>query len=227
MVNETELKQRFKRAAFIASSPDLEHATPDQGFEIAFAGRSNAGKSSAINVLTDQHDLARVSKTPGRTQHLVFFDLGEQRRLVDLPGYGYAKVPEAVKASLGKMIDRYLRERQTLQALVLIMDIRHPLTDFDWQMLRWAQGRKLPMLALLTKSDKLKRGPALDQLRAVKAEIARTDINVAVELFSAETKLNVPQIRWQLAYFLRWAEALPSPAQKLKASTKLNPAAAQ
>ena len=129
----------YHRAKFINSAPRLQDAPPDQGREIAFAGRSNAGKSSAINTLVQQNALARVSKTPGRTQLLNFFQIDEQRKLVDLPGYGYAKVPEAIKKDWGKMMETYLSQRQALYGIVLVMDIRHPLTDFDWQMIEWCQ----------------------------------------------------------------------------------------
>lgn len=209
MVNETELKQRFKSAAFIASSPTVAQCPPDGGFEVAFAGRSNAGKSSAINALTDQGDLARVSKTPGRTQHLVFFDLSQNRRLVDLPGYGYAKVPEAIRTAWRGVIDEYLRERVALQGLVLVMDIRLPFTDFDQQMLAWTKARGLATLVLLTKSDKLKRGPALDVLRKVKKELPNHAPNATVELFSAETKTGVQIARWKLAEWYNWATPKP------------------
>jgi GTP-binding protein len=210
MLTENELKQRFKRAHFIGSSPTLNNVPPDVGYEVAFAGRSNAGKSSAINALTDQHELARVSKTPGRTQHLVFFDMSQERRLVDLPGYGYAKVPDAIRMAWRQVIDQYLRERVSLQGLVLLMDIRHPMTDFDQQMLAWTHARALPTLVLLTKSDKLNRGPALDVFRKVKRVLADAFPNAEIELFSSETKAGVGNARWKIAQWCRWAEPLSS-----------------
>ena len=136
------------------SIPDPQQAPPDAGYEVAFAGRSNAGKSSALNALTQRKSLARTSKTPGRTQHLVFFELDGERRLVDLPGYGYAKVPEKVRRHWGLAMETYLSGRESLRGLVLMMDVRHPLTDFDKQMLQWCQHAGMPVHILLTKADK-------------------------------------------------------------------------
>src|SRR5690606_52378 len=145
---------------FLKSAPTLKECPDDIGAEVAFAGRSNAGKSSAINALTRQGKLARTSKTPGRTQLVNFFTLGPDKRLVDLPGYGYAKVPLAMKREWDRHLADYLQHRQSLKALVLLMDIRHPLQEYDWQMVRWAGEGGLPMQLLLTKADKLKNGPA-------------------------------------------------------------------
>ena len=206
MVNETELKQRFRQAQFIKSTPTLDGVPPDVGVEIAFAGRSNAGKSSAINALTEHPQLARVSKTPGRTQHLVFFDVSRERRLVDLPGYGYAKVPEAMRKQWRSVIDGYLRERKSLRALVLMMDIRVPMTPFDQQMLSWANTRGLETLILLTKADKLKRGPGLNVLQQVQKALRDQQFNARIELFSAHTKHGVKDVRWNLAAWLGWAQ---------------------
>ncbi|MGZ8189671.1 MAG: ribosome biogenesis GTP-binding protein YihA/YsxC, partial [Methylococcaceae bacterium] len=127
----------YNQAKFIISSPHLKDTPADQGREVAFAGRSNAGKSSAINTLTRQNALARISKTPGRTQMLNFFEINALRRFVDLPGYGYAKVPLAVKEKWHKLMETYLTGRKSLCAIVLVMDVRHPLTEFDWQMVDW------------------------------------------------------------------------------------------
>ena len=204
MVNETELKQRFRAARFSTSTPSLNDLPAAFGAEVAFAGRSNSGKSSAINALTEQPQLARVSKTPGRTQHLVFFDLGAERRLVDLPGYGYAKVPEAMRAQWRELIDGYLREREILRGLVLLMDIRLPLTPFDRQMLAWTGARDLPVLALLTKSDKLSRGPALEVLRKTQKDLAELGLKAQLQLFSSETGAGVKEARWHLADWLNW-----------------------
>jgi GTP-binding protein len=202
MVNETELKQRFRGAQFSLSTPSLAGLPADIGHEVAFAGRSNAGKSSAINALTEHPQLARVSKTPGRTQHLVFFDMQRERRLVDLPGYGYAKVPEAIREQWRGVIDGYLRDRKSLSALVLMMDIRLPLTPFDQQMLTWTQARRLPVLILLTKSDKLKRGPALNVLRQTKKAMQQQGFDAELILFSSETKTGVQDARWKIANWL-------------------------
>jgi GTP-binding protein len=150
----------YHRAHFLKSAAKLSHTPPDSGYEVAFAGRSNAGKSSALNTLCSQKSLARTSKTPGRTQLLNFFTLDEQRRLVDLPGYGYAKVNESIKKQWQKSLADYIENRQCLRGLILLMDIRHPLTPFDLQMLQWNTHHGLPTHILLTKADKLKRGAA-------------------------------------------------------------------
>jgi GTP-binding protein len=205
MVNEAELKKRFREAQFIKSTPTLAGLPPDVGAEIAFAGRSNAGKSSAINALTEHPQLARVSKTPGRTQHLVFFDVSRERRLVDLPGYGYAKVPEAMRLEWRGVIDGYLRDRTSLRGLVLMMDIRLPMTPFDVQMLEWTTARKLETQILLTKADKLNRGPGLNVLKQVEKALKDRGFTAQIELFSAPTKQGVQPVRWQLAKWLDWA----------------------
>ena len=205
MVNEAELKKRFREAQFIKSTPTLAGLPPDVGAEIAFAGRSNAGKSSAINALTEHPQMARVSKTPGRTQHLVFFDVSRERRLVDLPGYGYAKVPEAMRLEWRGVIDGYLRDRTSLRGLVLMMDIRLPMTPFDIQMLQWTNARNLETQILLTKADKLNRGPGLNVLKQVEKSLKEHGFNAQIELFSAPTKQGVQPVRWQLAKWLDWA----------------------
>ena len=175
---------RYNIAQFEKSVPRPEQAPEDSGREVAFAGRSNAGKSSALNRLTCQKSLARISKTPGRTQHLVFFRLDDERRLVDLPGYGFAKVPDKVKQEWAASLEKYLQERQSLQGLILLMDVRHPLTEFDQKMLHWCLHANMPVHVLLTKADKLKRGAAQNALLAVKRELADLPL-VTVQLFSA------------------------------------------
>ncbi|MGR8930072.1 MAG: ribosome biogenesis GTP-binding protein YihA/YsxC [Gammaproteobacteria bacterium] len=184
----------YHQATFINSAPRLRDAPPDQGREVAFAGRSNAGKSSAINTLVQQNALARVSKTPGRTQLLNFFEIDSTRKLVDLPGYGYAKVPESVKREWQKMMENYLHNRQALCGIVLVMDIRHPLTEFDWQMIEWCENSKLPLHILLTKADKLKYGAAKNTLLKVQKELGRIDIVVTLQLFSALNKTGIDDI---------------------------------
>lgn len=175
---------RYNIAQFEKSVPRPDQAPADSGLEVAFAGRSNAGKSSALNRLTCQKSLARISKTPGRTQHLVFFRLDDERRLVDLPGYGFAKVPEKVKREWGIQLEKYLQERHSLQGLILLMDVRHPMTEFDQQMLQWSIHANMPVHILLTKADKLKRGAAQNSLLKVKRYI--TDLpNITVQLFSS------------------------------------------
>jgi GTP-binding protein len=181
----------------------MDQIPPDEGREVAFAGRSNAGKSSAVNTLCGQRQLARTSKTPGRTQQLIFFDLGAGRRLVDLPGYGYAKVSEGVKLRWQELMAAYLRRRRSLSGLVLVMDVRHPLTAFDRQMLAWSRGSDLPVLLLLTKADKLKRGPAHSQLEVVRKMVADEGERVGVELFSSLHKQGVEAVHAALDRWLR------------------------
>ncbi|WP_295880262.1 ribosome biogenesis GTP-binding protein YihA/YsxC [uncultured Thiohalocapsa sp.] len=197
----------FQRAAFLTAAAARAGTPPDSGWEVAFAGRSNAGKSSAINRICHQRRLARTSRTPGRTQQLVFFRLDDERRLVDLPGYGFAKVSLAVKAGWQALMEDYLRRRQCLRGLVVVMDIRHPLTDIDRHMLAWGDAARLPMLVLLTKADKLKRGAMQQQCRMVQGALAGQGI--AVEAFSAETGLGVEAAQARLADWL----ALPETAQ--------------
>ncbi|MFK7160222.1 ribosome biogenesis GTP-binding protein YihA/YsxC [Marinospirillum sp. MEB164] len=188
--------QLYAQAQYLLSAPSLKECPEDTGWEVAFAGRSNAGKSSALNCLTSAR-LARTSKTPGRTQLINFFSLDEQRRLVDLPGYGYAKVPEAMRRQWGEQLGRYILERQALRGFVLLMDIRHPLTDYDWQLIQVAHQRDLCLLVLLTKSDKLKRGPAKNQLLAVQQQLEEEGIAAQVALFSSlKSEGCAPVWRW-------------------------------
>jgi GTP-binding protein len=175
----------YRQARFLLSAARVSQCPQDIGWEVAFAGRSNAGKSSAINSLTGQRKLARTSRTPGRTQLINFFSVGEQQRLVDLPGYGFAKVPRAVKDAWNRQLEGYLRSRRSLRGLVLLSDVRHPLTDFDQQMLAWAQQCVMPVHLLLTKADKLKRGPAKSTLLTVRGKLAPLGDLVSVQLFSA------------------------------------------
>jgi GTP-binding protein len=191
-----ELTKFFRRAAFRLAAGRRSQLPEDVGFEVAFAGRSNAGKSTAINVLCDQNGLARTSKTPGRTQQLVVFDLDEEHRLIDLPGYGYAKVPAAMRQDWRDLVDGFLRERQFLSGLVLLSDVRQALTDFDRQMLSWCASRQLPCLLLLTKADKLKRGPAASQLQKIRHELSTSHPSeVTVQLFSALHKQGLDSAR--------------------------------
>lgn len=184
----------YHQAKFLKSSPSLKDTPPDIGKEIAFAGRSNAGKSSAINTLTRQNSLARTSKTPGRTQLLNFFEINEEIRFVDLPGYGYAKVPEAVKKQWHLLMEIYMNERQSLCAIVLVMDVRHPLTEFDWQMVEWCQHKGLALHILLTKADKLTFGAAKNTLLQVQRSLKDVNIPVTVQLFSALKKTGVDEV---------------------------------
>jgi len=179
------MSQIYRQAHYTISATQLSELPPDTGIEVAFAGRSNAGKSSAINTITDQKSLARISKTPGRTQMINFFAMDEQRALVDLPGYGYAKVPEKMKIRWQQTLGKYLETRTTLQGLMLMMDIRHPLKEFDLQMILWANKADLDVHILLTKSDKLKRGAAMATLHKVTLELENKDLIATAQLFSS------------------------------------------
>ena len=183
----------YRQAKFLLSCPSLKGCPIDIGYEVIFAGRSNAGKSSAINTLTEQKKLAKVSRTPGRTQHLVFFDLGDDRRLVDLPGYGYAKVPDSVKQDWHQNMSEYFDNRQCIKAAILVMDCRHPFKPFDQMMLDWCVNSKVPIHILLTKSDKLKRGAAsAAKLSALK--VVKDLPSVSVQLFSSLKKVGVLEL---------------------------------
>jgi GTP-binding protein len=201
----------YQRARFLTAAARLDQAPTDTGREVAFAGRSNAGKSSAINVLCHQRRLARTSKTPGRTQQLVFFRLDDKRRLVDLPGYGYAKVSESIKDQWQRVMADYLRHRRSLAGLVVVMDIRHTLTPFDRQMLEWSRRADLPVLLLLTKSDKLKRGAASKALAEVRHAVAGEGERVAAETFSAHTGHGLSAVHHWLDRRLAAGEQEPRP----------------
>ena len=175
----------YRRARFLVSAARLEQAPPDTGFEVAFAGRSNAGKSSAINALCAQKGLARTSKTPGRTQLLNFFALDEDRRLVDLPGYGYAAVAASIRAEWQGAVAPYIERRRSLEGVVVLTDIRHPLRDLDLQLVDWASHLGRPVHVLLTKTDKLGRGKASATLLAARRTLAAFPQAPTAQLFSA------------------------------------------
>lgn len=179
------MNPRYRATRFLSSAHSLDQLPPDEGREVAFAGRSNAGKSSALNALTGQKALARISKTPGRTQLINLFQVEPGRFLVDLPGYGYAKVPEALRRHWRRTLAEYFERRRSLNGLILLMDIRHPLTEMDRQMLDWSRHRGLPCLVLLTKADKLKRGPAKATLLQVGRALERDHPHAQALLFSA------------------------------------------
>lgn len=190
----------LRRAEFLMSAPKLNLCVEDSGYEIAFAGRSNAGKSSAINALTHKKQLARASKTPGRTQMINFFHLGNpEQRLVDLPGYGYAAVPEEMKKVWQKELENYLIHRQSLQGLILLMDIRHPLQEFDRMMVEWAYSRQLFIHILLTKADKLNRGSAHKALEEVKLALKKMKVPCSVQLFSSLDKQGLAELATVIA----------------------------
>ncbi|MCU4675829.1 ribosome biogenesis GTP-binding protein YihA/YsxC [Catenovulum sp. 2E275] len=189
---------QYKHAKFKISSPNIDGLGDDSGYEVAFAGRSNAGKSSALNTLTEQKGLARTSKTPGRTQLINIFELDEERRLVDLPGYGFAKVPLEVKKKWQKSLGEYLQNRECLAGLVVLMDIRHPLKDLDQDLVFWAVDSGLPVLILLTKADKLKQGARNTVLKEVRKASINFEGDVDVELFSSLKGIGVKQLKNKL-----------------------------
>ena len=189
----------YPEARFIKSANKPDQFVPDTGAEVAFAGRSNAGKSSAINVIVNRRQFARTSKTPGRTQLVNFFHLRDGQRLVDLPGYGYAKVASNVRRHWADLMADYFEMRQSLRGMFLIVDIRRGLTDFDRQMLQFADAIGLPTHVLLTKTDKLKRGQAASTLHAVRRELGDT---ATVQHFSAQTRQGEDEARQTLEAFL-------------------------
>ena len=191
----------YRQAHYTISATQLSELPDDTGIEVAFAGRSNAGKSSAINTITDHRALARISKTPGRTQMINFFALDDERALVDLPGYGYAKVPEKMKIRWQQTLGKYLETRQSLKGLMLMMDIRHPLKEFDVQMVKWANNAELPVHILLTKADKLKHGAAMASLHSVEAQLKKLNLNAGVQLFSSLKKIGTEQAIAQLDHW--------------------------
>ena len=192
---------------FILGAAEPHQFPQDEVIEIAFAGRSNVGKSSAINALANRRKLARTSKTPGRTQQINFFTLGENARLVDLPGYGYAEVPLAIKNKWQKTIQNYLAQRTNLLVLVLLMDIRHPMTDLDKQMLEWAAKSELPTQVLLTKADKYKRGKVASTVLGVERQLAKFNGQFEVEPFSSLRYIGVHKMREQISEWIEQSTA--------------------
>jgi len=191
----------YRQANFLLGVASLSQIPPDTGREVAFAGRSNAGKSSALNSITDQRSLARTSKTPGRTQQMNYFSLPGEHYLVDLPGYGYAKVPIKVSKRWQEEIGRYLRSRQSLQGLILVMDCRHPLKEYDCQLLDWCFDAQLPAHILLSKADKLSRGAAAATLQKTRNELRHAypdDHLPTAQLFSALKKTGLDEVRARL-----------------------------
>jgi ribosome biogenesis GTP-binding protein YsxC/EngB len=200
----------YHRAEYLISAPSLRHLPEGILREVAFAGRSNAGKSSAINAITQRRGLARISKTPGRTQQMNVFALTDEVALVDLPGYGYAKVNDAMRAQWRRALPEYLRKRQALQGVMLIMDIRHPLTEHDLGMLALVQEANLPVHVLLSKADKLGRGAGLEALRKVQRALAEISPMATAQLFSATTRLGIDEAHAKLdAWLFPQAEKNP------------------
>ncbi len=205
----------FTKAYFSTSAPSIRECPPEVGYEVAFAGRSNAGKSSAINALINQK-LARTSKTPGRTQLINFFNLSDTQRLVDLPGYGYAKVSREQKEKWQRDLSEYLQKRQCLKGLVLLMDIRHPLQEFDTTMLDWAKRGHMPVHILLTKADKLSRSQSMNSLFAVKKELKQLglDKSTSIQCFSALKYAGLDDLKAKLQTWLAPESIAPEPEQE-------------
>lgn len=180
-------KPSYQKAKYLISCAELKQLPKDTGLEVAFIGRSNAGKSSALNTITGIKGLARTSQTPGRTQMINLFELDEQRRLVDLPGYGYAKAPRVLREKWTQNTNEYLKTRECLKGLVVVMDIRHPLKDSDQHIIDWAVSCNLPIHVLLTKADKLKSGAQKRTLREVKEFLSQFG-NVSVQTFSSQDR---------------------------------------
>lgn len=204
MTSEVVKHNPYRSANYVISAHTLKQLPADSGLEVAFAGRSNAGKSSAINTLTDQKSLARTSKTPGRTQQIVIFDIAEDRRIADLPGYGYAKVPEKLRAHWRQVMQQYFNQRRCLRGVVLVMDIRHPLRPFDEQMIQWCNHSGVKCHALLTKSDKLKRGPAQATLLKVRKQLPS---GASAQVFSSKSRAGLEEL---IARLNEWYEFVPT-----------------
>lgn len=199
----------YHRARFLESAAAIKQLPPaEDAHEVAFAGRSNAGKSSALNLICNRKSLARTSKTPGRTQLINFFALDEHRRLVDLPGYGFAKVASPIRTQWQGLLSRYVEQRACLRGIILMMDIRHPMKDLDRQMIDWCRSIDLPVHVLLTKADKLRRGPAKQVLMQVRKEVA-ADPDISCQLFSALKRQGVDEAH---AVLDRWLDVSPAEA---------------
>ncbi len=194
----------FGKAQFLTSAPSIRQCPPEEGVEVAFAGRSNAGKSSAINALTNNHRLARTSKTPGRTQLINYFALNDKQRLVDLPGYGYAKVSRELKEQWQRDLSEYLQKRVSLRGLILLMDIRHPLQEFDTTMLHWARRSNMPVHLLLTKADKLSRNQAKSTEFKVIKDLKELGLSESVTLqcFSSHNNTGLDELKAKLNSWL-------------------------
>ena len=198
----------LSKATFTISAPDIRRLPADSGIEVAFAGRSNAGKSSALNTLTNQRGLARTSKTPGRTQLINIFEIAENKRLVDLPGYGFAKVPMEMKKKWQKALGEYLEVRKSLKGIVILMDIRHPLKDLDRDLIEWAVDSDLSTLVLLTKSDKLSNGKVSTEVLKVKKALKPLNADIKVHAFSSLKRTGVDQANQIICDWLSQADAI-------------------
>lgn len=191
----THPEQPYSKATYLKSAPNLQHLPADEGWEVAFIGRSNAGKSSALNTITGINGLARTSSTPGRTQMINLFSLDEKRRLVDLPGYGYAKVPISVREKWQETTDQYLQSRACLKGLILIMDIRHPLRTSDLQLINWSVKCDVPIHILLTKADKLTFSAVKKTLKEVNAKVAIYGNAISLQTFSSLNRVGVEEAK--------------------------------
>lgn len=200
-MKDSDHTTQWRTVAFETSVAHLEQL-PLSGREVAFAGRSNAGKSSTLNRLCNQKALARTSRTPGRTQLVNLFSWGENARLADLPGYGFAKAPEAIRRQWAGLVQGYFRHHKALVGVVVIMDARRPLTPLDQQMVEWAAAGGWPVLCLLNKADKLSRGAAGNALQQARKELKAYGSQVTAELFSAHSGLNLDVVRKQIAAWL-------------------------
>ncbi|MFI3276414.1 ribosome biogenesis GTP-binding protein YihA/YsxC [Vibrio sp.] len=192
------VKIHYQNTHFITSAPDIRHLPEDEGIEIAFAGRSNAGKSSSLNRLTNQRSLAKTSKTPGRTQLINLFKVTDGCHIVDLPGYGFAQVPLEMKKKWQKSLGEYLQKRKCLKGLVVLMDIRHPMKDLDQQLIYWAVDSGIPVQVLLTKADKFKQGARKAQVLKIREEAKGFGGDVSVDPFSSLKGLGVDTLRQKL-----------------------------
>ncbi len=197
--SKAQLPLILRNPEFLLGAAEPNQFPKDELIEIAFAGRSNVGKSSAINAICNRRKLARTSKQPGRTQQINFFSMGDTARLADLPGYGFAQVPLAVKKKWQDTIHTYLADRENLRVLVLLMDIRHPLTDLDWQMVNWASDSELPTQILLTKADKFKRGKVASTVLNTEKQLDKVPGQFAVEPFSSQSYVGVDKMRTQMS----------------------------
>ena len=213
----TSQTYNYHMTHFVMSAPDIRHLPSDAGIEVAFAGRSNAGKSSALNTLTQQKSLARTSKTPGRTQLINLFEVKPGIRLVDLPGYGYAEVPEEMKRKWQRALGEYLQMRNSLKGLVVLMDIRHPLKDLDQQMIQWAVDVGTPVMLLLTKADKLASGARQAQIKMVREAVKEFMGDIQVEAFSSPKKMGVDKLS---ATLNPWVSEIPPEVQEEELSNE-------
>ena len=201
----------FRVARYLMGAAKLEQLPPDEGIEVALAGRSNAGKSTALNAITDQKSLAKTSKTPGRTQLINLFVINESCRITDLPGYGFAKVSKDQKAQWQKTLSKYLQERQCLKALVVFMDIRHPLKETDKQMVQWAVAASIPVHVVLSKADKLKSGARKTALLTANKRLARISDQITSQVFSATSKLGLEDLINKIASWYQFDQQTDHP----------------